>query len=416
MRKLFFSFLLAATVTGVHAQKLEDVQKDLSNNKFNEAKEKIDKFLNEPKNQNNAPAWYYKGKVYTSLAAMDSTHSLTYDAAYTGFESFKKYQQMDAKNTLMILDQNVGLFQIYDLYYNQGVRKYNEKDYAAAFEKMKKALEVEKYIFDKGYSFNDFSFTALDTQLVNLTASAAYLAKKEAEAIPYFEKLAEAGVTGEEYKEVYALLVDYFVKNNNEAKVDKYLAIGKKIFPDEEYWTSVEFGVPGEDQAAKIQRYEEMMKKYPDNFTLAMDYAIEMFNNAYSNEEKPADYAARQAKAEKALENAIAVKSTATANFVMSQHKINEIYDLEDEARAIKGNTPADQAKRKAITEKMNKKYEELFTYSQKAYELFSEEGSALKPQDKANYRKVVNQLIDYHTRKKQTDKVAMYQEKLKSM
>jgi tetratricopeptide (TPR) repeat protein len=184
MRKLFFSFLLTATITGVYAQKLEDVQKDLSNNKFNEAKEKIDKFLTEPKNQTNANAWYYKGKVYTSLAAMDTTHSLTYDAANIGFESFKKYQQMDAKNTMMILDQNVGLFQIYDLYYNQGVRKYNDKDYAAAFEKMKKALEVEKYIFDRGYSFNDFSFTALDTQLVNLTASAAYLAKKEAEAIP----------------------------------------------------------------------------------------------------------------------------------------------------------------------------------------------------------------------------------------
>jgi hypothetical protein len=158
------------------------------------------------------------------------------------------------------------------------------------------------------------------------------------------------------------------------------------------------------------------MKKYPDNFTLAMDYAIEMFNDAYSNEEKPADYAARQSKAEKALENAIAVKSTATANFIMSQHKIKEIYDLEDEARAIKGSTPADQAKRKAITEKMNKKYEELYTYSLKAYELFGAEGSNLKPQDKANYRKVVNQLIDYHNRKKQTDKVAMYQEKLKGM
>ena len=61
------------------------------------------------------------------------------------------------------------------------------------------------------------------------------------------------------------------------------------------------------------------------------------------------------------------------------------------------------------------KKYEDLHNYSLKAYELFGANEKDLKAQDKANYRKVTNQLIDYHQRKKQADKVALYQAKLKT-
>ncbi len=416
MRKLFFLFLLTASVGGLQAQKIDDVQKDISNNKFNEAKEKIDKILSDPKNQGDAKNYYYKGKVYASLAILDSTNSLTYDANKIAFEAFKKYQELDSKNTLMLLDQNVGLFQIYDLYYNHGVKSYNDKDYASAFEKMKNALEVEGYIQGKGYSFNGFSFPVLDTQLINLTASSAYLAKKESEAIPYFEKLADARIRGKEYKEVYALLVDYYVKSNNQQKVDKYLQTGRDLYPDEEYWTSIEFGTPSEDKDARFKRYEEMLQKYPDNYTLAMDYAIELFNHAYSYETKPTDYNARVERTHKALERAIAANSTATANFVMSQHLYNQIFDLEESLRAVRGTTAADQAKKKDLNEKMNKKYDELYTYSFKAYNLFTDDYASLKAQDKANYRKVINQLIDYHQKKKQADKVTMYQDKLKTL
>nr|MBA2745795.1 hypothetical protein [Flavisolibacter sp.] len=59
---------------------------------------------------------------------------------------------------------------------------------------------------------------------------------------------------------------------------------------------------------------------------------------------------------------------------------------------------------------------DELYTYSFKAYNLFTDDYASLKAQDKANYRKVINQLIDYHQKKKQADKVTMYQDKLKTL
>ena len=99
----------------------------------------------------------------------------------------------------------------------------------------------------------------------------------------------------------------------------------------------------------------------------------------------------------------------------MSQFYVNQIYDLEDSLRLVRGNTPADQAKKKDINAKLDVKYESLNTYSQKAADMYAKE-TTLKAQDKANYRKVINQLIDYYTRKKQTDKVTALEEKLKTL
>src|SRR5690606_16293809 len=123
---------------------------------------------------------------YTELARLDSTGSLNYDASREAFEAYKKYQELDPKNVLMMLEQNVGLFQLYDLNYNAGIRYYNAKDYEKAYAKMKAANDVKDYIYSKDFSYNNFTFPKLDTQLVHLTASAAYLAKKENEAIPYW--------------------------------------------------------------------------------------------------------------------------------------------------------------------------------------------------------------------------------------
>jgi tetratricopeptide (TPR) repeat protein len=417
MRKLLLSVLLASSISSVFAQKLDDVQEKISKGKYDEAKEKIDKVLADPKNANNANAWYYKGKVYAELARQDSTGSLAYDAQAQAFDAFKKYQELDPKNVMMTLDQNVGLFTLYDLYYNQGVKKYNAKDYAAAFDKMKNALEVENYIAKKGYSYNNFSFPALDTQLINLTASAAYLAKKEDEAIPYFEQLANAKIKDKEYREIYGLLVEYYTKKGDQQKADKYLAIGRELFPDNDYWISLEFGnIPVEDTAKRLARYEYMLQKYPDNYALALDYATELFNYTYTFEKKPADYTARQEKLQKALEKTLSIQSTAFANYIMAQHIYNEIYDLDDALRLVRGTTPADQAKKKDIIAKTDKRYEEFYPFALKAYELYTQDNAHAKAQDKANYRKVINQLIDYHQRKKQADKVALYQEKLKTL
>ena len=100
----------------------------------------------------------------------------------------------------------------------------------------------------------------------------------------------------------------------------------------------------------------------------------------------------------------------------MAQHIYNQIYDLDDALRAVRGTTAADKAKKADLIAKTDKKYDEFYTYAQKAFDLYTQDNAHTKAQDKANYRKIINQLIDYHQRKKQADKVTFYQEKLKTL
>src|SRR5437763_2425006 len=154
MRKVFFAAaLLAATVTVSSAQDLKDVQEKISKGKYNEAKDQLDKFMADPKNANNASAYYYKAQIQKYYAQTDSTGTLNYDASKEALDAYKKTLQLDPKNPMMTIDQNLGLFQLFDMNYNRGIKQYNNKNYDAAFSQFQKALDVQDYIRSKGFSY-----------------------------------------------------------------------------------------------------------------------------------------------------------------------------------------------------------------------------------------------------------------------
>ena len=97
MRKLFLSAAFAASLTISYAQDLKDVQEKISKGKYDEAKEKLDKFMADPKNANNATAYYWKGKINTYYAQTDTAGTLTYDAAGEAFTAYKKNPGTGAK-------------------------------------------------------------------------------------------------------------------------------------------------------------------------------------------------------------------------------------------------------------------------------------------------------------------------------
>lgn len=421
MRKLVFAALFTTASFSIgYAQKddcSKDVQEKFAKGKYDEAKEKIDKCLADPKNQSQSALWYWKGNVYSQIAKNDTLNKLSFDAANEAFIAYKKYQELDAKNVLMTLEQNLGLFMLRDVYANKGDYFWNQKDYAKAYHNYKNALQVEEYITKKGFTYNNFSYPALDTALVRYTAAAAYSAKMQDEAVPYFERLADAKIKDKDYKDIYGLLVQYHQGKGNTAKADKYLALGKELFPDNEYWLGIEIGELGNDKEKRLARLEEMAKKYPDNAALALDYAIELRNWTYIYDQKPADYKARQERYFAALQKGVqANPQSELAAYLLAEHHYIQLADIEDELRAVRGTTPADVAKKKEINVRIDKKYEDMHTAALKAYELYTARAAELKVQEKANYRKVINQLVDYYQKKKNTERVTFYQGKLKTL
>lgn len=413
MRKLILSAFFMAAGTALFAQNLNDVQEKISKGKYDEAKEKIDKVLTDPKGQKNANAWYYKGVVYNELAK-DSTKK-DMDYRMEAFNAFKKYQEMDPKNVLMTLEQNGRLFQIYEGYYNQGIQAFNAKNYEKAFSDFRNALTVKDYVYGKKYEINGFSFPAIDTQLVNLAGSAGMLAKQEDAAIPYFTILADAKLKGDDFKDIYPILVDYYSRKNDATNKAKYLALGQELYPENPYWLQSQLEAAGEDKGKRLDLYKELVAKNPNNADLATDYSVELFNYIYGKD-KPASYDQRKAELTTALQAAInANPESAQANFVMTQHISNDIYDMQQDYQAIKGTKPEDVKKKQELNKKIEARYEDLYKYANTAVQQY-EKMPELKAVDKANYRSVLNQMVDYYTMKKQADKAKVYNDKIKNL
>lgn len=409
MRTLFLTAAFAASFSLASAQDMKDVREKIEKGKYDEAKDKLDKFMADPKNANSAEGYYYKGVIQTHYAQTDSAGTLGYDAAKEAFDAYKKTLEIDPKNVQMALNQNMGLFQLFDMQYNRAIREYNNKNYPSAYGKFINAVELQDYIKSKNFALTSYTPPALDTQLINLTASSAYLAKQEDASVNYFRRLADAKVTGPEYREVYAIIAQHYLKKKDDANASKYLSLGRELYKDDDYWLGLEFGDMGDDKVARIKRYEELSTKYPNNAALATDYAIELFNDAYVYDSKPADYAARVTRFHGAMEKARQLSpASGMLSFLEAQAIYTDIFDMEDSRRNIKTNSTADAAKRRDVNAKIDKRYEDLMAAAQKAFDSYAAQGT-MKPQDKVNYRKSADMLIDYYARKKMNDKVTLY-------
>jgi hypothetical protein len=414
MRKIIFSAFMLVTGINVFAQSLEDVQEKIAKGKYGEAQEKIDKLMSESKGQKNANAWYTKGIVYFNLS-LDSSRT---DKDYRGesYAAFKKYYEMDPKNITGTLEQNARLFQLYDAYYNGGIRAFNSKNYENSFANFRSALDVERYILGKGFTYTGVTLPALDTGLILNAAAAASKANMQDSAMNYYRQLAEAQITGEQYIEIYQLLIDYYGKKNDVANRDKYLNLGKKLYPTNDYWYEVELGPLRENKPQLISKYEELSKQNPSSYYLAYNYAVELFNYLYAADKKPAEFAALNPKMRPAIQGAIKTNETSSdANLLMVRYLSEIIYGMEDSARAIKGTTPADVKRKQAIVARTNTAWDDLAPYAEAAFAAYTAKTAAdLKGYEKGNLKFVTNVLVDYYTNKKQTDKAKSYQEKAK--
>jgi hypothetical protein len=234
-------------------------------------------------------------------------------------------------------------------------------------------------------------------------------------AMNYYKILADAKLNAPDYIEVYQLLVDYYGKKNDVANKSKYLALGKELYPTSDYWYDVDLSPLTADKPKLIAKYEELMPNNPSSYYLAYNYAVELFNYLYANDNKPADAATYQSKVEPAIANAIKVKSGPEANLLMVRYLSEQIYKLEDQSRAIKSTKPEDVKKRQALITQTNTLWDKLAPYAQEAFNGYTAK-TDLKGFEKGNLKFVSNVLIDYYTMKKDAAKVKTYQDKMKEL
>jgi hypothetical protein len=395
MQRFLLSLLIILGSSSLFAQTIEDIEKQLAIGALDKAKEQVDGFLAKEKNQTKADGWWYKGVVYNEMAKSDKYKSLVPDGRMDAFNAFKKYYELDPKAVRGTLEQHVRLFDIYNQYFDMGVKGFNDSRFEDAYNSFKNAHTVELYIAGKGWEYNNFKFAAFDTTLIQNIALSALKANKNDDAAVYYQKIADQKIAGEDFVGVYDWLVKYYDKKGDNANKEKYFQLAKQLFPNVAWYEEELKTVDPKDKKALFAKYEELMPKYSKEYFLHYNYAVELFNYADISDPRPADYKVMQTKLEEILKKAIDLdKTKPDANFLMAVHYYNMIYDIQDEGKAIKTNTAADQKKKADINARAKDAADKMIPYAMAAIDNYAAK-EKLKASEKGNYKKLIGYVAD---------------------
>lgn len=413
MRKLLLIAGLTFSISSSFAQKIDDVKKDVAGGKYADAKAKIEAILGDPKNASNADAQFYKAVIYQNLAKAGSDSAMAAAAleamkAYVGMEKNKPEGQGMLLSTL---ENHKTLVDIYQTYFQQGVNNFQKQNYASAVGNFEKAIDAFDILKQR-----NLTSAAFDTTSTLYAGYSAQNAQLHSQASKYYDVIINNNVADTAYVGIYRYMINSNLDKKDTAAAKKYLEVSQTRFPQyKDTWLDYQTLFLSNDKPKRFDEYEQLVKANADNQTLAMNYAIELYNYMRQTDEHEKDPAVRQ-RVEAALKNVLTNDpSNTTANLLMSQFYWTELYQLQNDLDGVKGATAAATAKKKEINAKMDGVFDSVFPYLTKSYELYSSQ-STLKPQDKANYKIVLGQLVEYHNRKKQADKAAMYQAKQKEI
>lgn len=267
MKKITFSLFMLMLAFIVKAQSYDEIKQYVMLGQYKKAKEDVDKRMTNAKFAAKPEAFILKATIYSALAA-DSATALTPEAAALRTEAeaaLKKYQEMDPKMELIKdpVYQNAPI-RIYSSLFSVGYKQYEEKKFAEAFETFKKVDSYSKVLAEQ-----KLLNSALDTNVVILAGITAESSGNKAEAARYYQKLADAKLTGANYESVYRFLVTYYFTSKDMDNFEKYKALGKEMYPQSDFFTydKTDFAVGLESTFdSKMKSLEEVLSKDPGNY------------------------------------------------------------------------------------------------------------------------------------------------------
>lgn len=236
MKKFLLLASLAGTMQIATAQDLKKVETSVVLGKLEDAKTEVDKAVVDPKQQAKPDPWYWKSRIYAELSR-DEAMRAKYPTLITDADAaFKKYEEMDPAFALVKAKGPEGYFAMYATTLTTGTKLFNDKSPDKKWEDAGKMFEtandyVNAIIKNKWTNMT----VTFDTTTVLYAAYAYQNAQQLDKAAQYYGFLADNKVGGEGYDEVYKFLALHYVNTKNEAQFNKYLALGKEVFPKEEW-------------------------------------------------------------------------------------------------------------------------------------------------------------------------------------
>ena len=421
MKRVLITSLLVASGLGMFAQSVSKAKDLLKAKKVDEAKSEIDKVLSNDKNAKDAEAWYVKSKVYSELAMNDKLASTVPDARQESFEALKKYTQLDDKKLVFLtLDNYKPIMDVYQGYFKTGAAFYNNNNYADAYTNFRKCLEVSEYMNQKGWTT-----LKLDTSVILYAGISAEKTNKKDSAAAYYTKLADAKVSGEGMVEIYKWVADYYNTKKDTANTEKYLALGKSLYPKDNFWSTMELEIARDkgDKKTLFSKYEALTAQDPTNYLYVYNYGIELYKEAYKEDptKRPANADEMIDKAAVNIKKALDLKPDyAPANLVLGQILYNQGVDISTKSKEIKAPAgaklkPEDLKKKDDMKSQMMKKFDDAVPYLEKVDQLLGSQAK-LKMEEKTNLKDSYDLLITIYDQKGQKDKSKAFEDKFNNV
>jgi tetratricopeptide (TPR) repeat protein len=258
MKTLLLIVLIASLGGSSYAQIPDKIRTLFANGSLLEAKKEIDAWLPQ-ENRRAIDRWYFKTEIYLAIAENATLSNTVPGARDTAFQSFKKYMEVEPKlsdgsHFLSTMDNHQQLISLYTGYSKEGAAYYNAGNYVDALISFKKTLEVHELLADMN------AITAKMDTTTNLYAGmAAEKLGKPDEAAVYYSRLAIAKAKQDGFVEIYKWLPDYYLKKNDIARVQQFLALGKEVFPNDPFWNAFELEMLSNkgDQTGLWEKYEQ---------------------------------------------------------------------------------------------------------------------------------------------------------------
>ncbi|HXB43040.1 MAG TPA: hypothetical protein VNV85_03250 [Puia sp.] len=427
MKSTFLAVLFAIAGFGAFAQSLEKAENLFKSKKLLDARAEIDKVVTVEKNQKSAEAWYYKCKIYSSIAEDSVLKAQVPDAHAQAFEALKKYVEMDEQTVkekekqqlLLKLDGYKPINTIYAGYFQDGASSYNTGKYDEALRDFKGALDAREYMFSKGWITQKF-----DTISTLYAGIAAEKAKKRDDASNYYSKIADAKLADIKYIDIYKWLANYYSQDkSDEADALKYVKLGKEVYPADTTWNDIALSIYDNEldeyrkkgnKDSLFAKYEQITAALPNSHVFVYNYGVELYNYAIdtSSGKRPANSDALVAKAKEKLNKSLQIKPDySQASLLLGTIAFNDAVDLKATTKNIKGQKPEDIKKRADIRAAASKKFDEAIPYFEKVEQVLGPQGK-LKQDDKKTLKDAYDSLITIYEQKNLKDKVDAYTKK----
>lgn len=258
MKNLLLAVSMMVAGKAVVAQKLDEPNKLLLLSKYDDAKKEIDKTFADPKASENPAALLLKAKIYAEVYYDSSLKAKYSDAGEQTYDALKKYAAKDP--TLKALKEENGMRAVSIVYsskFNEGRKAFQESKWEQALKDFTIAEDMGDFISKNSLGNNKQN---IDTFTVVYAGYAAQNAKNTDRALYYYKKFAAEKIGGKDFVEIYRYLLNAALDSKDAAEFNKYLALSKELYPNEnQLWSAYEM-----EFMTKNASLTQMLSKYKE--------------------------------------------------------------------------------------------------------------------------------------------------------